>query len=193
MAKIKKKNLSLSVPMPDGVEFGPGCTRGASLIVKGWFQAKPWTRRSVLLAAFAESGTCFDGWGDGTGNASPRLSMLVPVYTKSGPALLVLHHKAVGQEGSGSRGTERTWRTCGNGRKEQTVYNGWWMPNREPGLRKTRGQRLPPHTNTWSGRQGKSSGSPDKKAYWSRMYWTIFRCQTTYNVKRRSGDIAHCW
>jgi hypothetical protein len=55
-------------------------------------------RQSVPLAAFAGSGTCSYGCGDGTERASSRSSLWVTVYTNSGPALSeVLHHKAVRQ------------------------------------------------------------------------------------------------
>jgi hypothetical protein len=120
----KNKNVSLSEPQPDGVELGLGCIRVDTLAVNAWVQARPCMRRSVPLAAFAESGTSFDGSGDGSGVASPNSSLWVPVYTNSGPALSVPHHKAVRQEGIGSRVTDHAWRTCGNGWRGNSVYHG---------------------------------------------------------------------
>jgi hypothetical protein len=80
----QKPNVSLSEPGPDGVELGPGCTMVPSLTVNAWVQARPCMRRTAPIAAFAESGTSFDECGDGSGDASPRSSLRVPVYANSG-------------------------------------------------------------------------------------------------------------
>jgi hypothetical protein len=57
------------VSLPARVERGPGCTGIASLIVNAWFQARLECHGPFVypLTAFAESITCFDGCGDGTG------------------------------------------------------------------------------------------------------------------------------
>ena len=83
-------------------------------------------RRTVPLAALAESGTGFDGCGDGTGRASSRLSLWVPNIQTVAQHCRVLHHKTVrqGAGGSGSWVTDHAWRTCGNGRRGYGVYNG---------------------------------------------------------------------